>query len=699
VRLTLRTMLAYMDDILEPEDAADIGKKLEESDLAKGIMHRLRDSIRRLRLGAPAPLGHGMALDPNSVAEYLDNTLPAEQVGEFEKICLESDVHLAEVGACHQILTLVLGEPAEVDAAARERMYHLAARSAAPQAAAPQAAAPQPVAPAPTPAAAPVQPVRRAKPEVPDYLREPRSRNWGVLAAIVMLAGIVCGGIATAVFLPEMRRIIAGWRGEQLADNAPPEGQEVADARPTPPPTEETLPPDEPQAADAAPNASATEQSAVETPAPETTADAGNETQTAEESGEAMPEQPTEPEPAAAIPTPGDEMPKPAVAAGAAAPVEETPTGEVLGRYLYKQDVLLRMDRGTRLWRRLPATPSLAAGDRLMSLASFRPTITLIAGVTIQPVDASVFDLLGADDAGVPAINIEYGRLILFTAGKPHNSIRLRIGDHQALLTFLDGESTVAIDVRRLWIAGRDPAAAAGRLAVDLFVTSGAVTWEEGPARLEWKAPSHAILESQGAQVLDNEIAKWTRGESPKGIELGAAEAIEHELTGDQPISLSIKELLSSRKVEVRGLAVRAAANVGEFEQLVKMLNDPDQKLIWHIEIEALRTAMARDPETAEQIQAAFKTRRGDVDGSELYRMLWGYSAEDVADGVMNKLVEYLNNDDWLDIRVLAFQNLREITGKPLSYKPEASSAVRRPAYLNWKARIKELKPAPGTNR
>jgi hypothetical protein len=147
----------------------------------------------------------------------------------------------------------------------------------------------------------------------------------------------------------------------------------------------------------------------------------------------------------------------------------------------------------------------------------------------------------------------------------------------------------------------------------------------------------------------------------------------------------------------VRELGIRAAANVGEFEMLVKMLNDREEKLSWHLEIEALRTAMARNPATAKLIQGAFETRRGTTDGAELYRMLWGYSAEDVAGGVMNKLVEYLNNDEWLDLRVLAFQNLHDITGKMLSYKPEASAAVRRPAYLKWKERIKEMKPAPGS--
>jgi hypothetical protein len=125
VRLTLRTLLAYLDDTLEPAQAKLIGQKIAESDQARELIERIQQVTRRRRVTTPPDHGPGGKIDANTLGEYLDNAVAPEKAAEIEEICLASDAHLAEIAACHQVLSLILGEPALVPPSARQRMYGL----------------------------------------------------------------------------------------------------------------------------------------------------------------------------------------------------------------------------------------------------------------------------------------------------------------------------------------------------------------------------------------------------------------------------------------------------------------------------------------------------------------------------------------------------------------------------------------------
>ncbi len=123
MRLTLRTLLAWLDDTLQPAEVRAIGKQVAESPFARELSDRIHRVTRQRRLSVPGSSGHDGS-DPNVVASYLDNDLDAEGVADYEKKCLTSDVNLAEVASVHQILSL-LGQKVKVPAEARARMYNL----------------------------------------------------------------------------------------------------------------------------------------------------------------------------------------------------------------------------------------------------------------------------------------------------------------------------------------------------------------------------------------------------------------------------------------------------------------------------------------------------------------------------------------------------------------------------------------------
>jgi|GEM_PF-1074747 len=128
MRLTLRTLLAHLDNALEADDNASIAAKLRESEFAASLVKRIANSIANDRIGAASPTATSTADDANRIGEYLDSVLSSEQVAEIERICLESESHLAEVAACHQVLSIVLGNKADVPPSLRSRIYELGQR-------------------------------------------------------------------------------------------------------------------------------------------------------------------------------------------------------------------------------------------------------------------------------------------------------------------------------------------------------------------------------------------------------------------------------------------------------------------------------------------------------------------------------------------------------------------------------------------
>lgn len=125
MRLTLRALLNWLHHNLSPEDAAVIAQKVSENEFATTLKNELEAVVKIPNLPALFVLDGTPLGNPNSAAEYLDNVMPSEMTPEFEKFCLHSEVVLAEVADCHQILSEVLNLSLEPDETMQKRLHGL----------------------------------------------------------------------------------------------------------------------------------------------------------------------------------------------------------------------------------------------------------------------------------------------------------------------------------------------------------------------------------------------------------------------------------------------------------------------------------------------------------------------------------------------------------------------------------------------
>jgi hypothetical protein len=114
-----------LDRTLDKADEADLRQKIAKGRPAQELVARIDRVSKDARLSAPKIGIPGSTNDPNSPAEYLDNTLEPDAIAAFEQRCYDDDSKLAEVVACHRILTAVVTKPAEYSSGLRARIVRL----------------------------------------------------------------------------------------------------------------------------------------------------------------------------------------------------------------------------------------------------------------------------------------------------------------------------------------------------------------------------------------------------------------------------------------------------------------------------------------------------------------------------------------------------------------------------------------------
>jgi hypothetical protein len=386
-------------------------------------------------------------------------------------------------------------------------------------------------------------------------------------------------------------------------------------------------------------------------------------------------------------------------------PVAATPARPKLidvGRYTSDGQLFATLDREDGLWYAKQPQEILTAGERMVVLPPYRPQVALPSAMTLTFAGEGSLKMEEPGENNIPRATIEYGRFVASTPGRPGAQVELTLAGTTGVVTLVDADSVLAVKVGRWLPPGTDPEAAEGLAVVELYNTNGRVTFQR-PDQPKMDIPArhvHVYFGSEAPQTHGPFMSpEWIDYKTVKPIDRDAAILLEKLVFNERPLSLSLQEIMKDRRVEVRALAARCLAALGEFDAVLRELADPNQYSFWQGEFEALRQALSRSPETAAKVRETINLARS-ADAKDIYRMLWGFSEEQLSAGAAGQLVKFLESEQ-MDVRVLAHVNLVAITGVPGFYRPERSPAQMKTAIQNWRDRkdkgqiVYKLPPSP----
>ena len=740
MRLTLRTLLAWLDGVLPDDEQQELGRKVSSSVVATHLVERIRAAVGRTAIGAPRPDGRGLTEDPNSVAEYLDNTLSSDQLEAFERICIESELHLAEVAACHGILAQLARDPEvehglhgderqRIQQRLRGLLAGLLDRAATEQAAS-QATGED----------------HRESRETARALREalvdaggngfagPHPQPAGPKAGRSSLAAWAAAAVAVALLLTLAGVLVwslAG-RGERrpLVDVALAQPQEppadpaepaavaaVADADENATP-QNTAPPN------AAPPNAAVGMPAETQPLANTAQriEPGDQPGTAQQTATPPVEKAAMPQQAAAVAAPAAAMP--AAQTPASSPVTVSPPAA--GAAVEPQDpvgfvggdgVLLRLAEavagGAAEWTSFPVGSPLGKREDLLVPPTFQPELH-VRGVTIRLLPETRAVLL-MDADGTPRIEVVFGRAV---ARASRADARLGITAAGLVGTIDAGLlNPVAIEVELDRFPGADPVNTPPLVRSRIYAASS-LAWRQTAAggqpverplegidaqgmldagmSLEWSSNGPGRV----AVVRNRVLPAWIEsGVRPARLEKSAGESLAAKVATTAPLARALRELAADKRAENRMLAASTLALIGDFDDLVEQLSaeSPGRKLEqrqWsQFQNATVPLALARGGNAASRLYESFVNRGPHGKADVLWAMARGFTDEELAAGVDRAIVEALD-DPSLIVRRYASKALIDIT-QPSAvdrtrYRPDGQPDMRREGVVWWRNQLEK---------
>ena len=705
MRLTLRTLLAYLDDQLSPGEAKEIGAKLKDAPAARALADRTKEAVRRRRLGVPGDPAAGgdaaaagaAAADPNEVAAYLDNALPPDRVAAVEQTCLDDDAHLAEVAACHQILTQVLSEPAHVRPATTARLLGLApaadpeadAGPAARMAAAPAATAKSPATLGAGGTAADFDA------SLPDHLKASTRRGWGWVPWAV---GLALGGVWLASLLLDdgllrpslsptdsadriaaLDPAAAGLPGEPAVAGAPEPAEAPATAVPAPAagvdpeeaarlarqlPLDPPPPEDRPAPAAGAPNGA--------TARPTDELAAAEEAQT----------------PGGAGVSPEDSPP------GRAAPAVTVAAGRGLFAFDPDRSGFFAVEPGA----------AVPAGEPLLTAGPLRASLS-VEGVPLELEllgGTRVTLAAGPSPAAPLAVLADAGRVRLTGAGGA--------GDGGPVMILVAGGANWAVApaagaTAGLLVTPRLPRGAEARVtgnpvSATLYAAGGPVTVTDlapGATGEAVQIPpgSMAVLVTDGGALAAPAAAEtpggvpaWVADPDPSRADELVAEKFAGSLVPGQPLRVSLPPVADGQRESLAVPAVETMALARDAADVARALKRSPLPSVVRAAADGLRGMLGRSPDLDAAVRDGI-TREFSLEAPvQLERLLDRLTDAEARDPAASEQLVSLLESDELAVRVLAVDELRRLTGLDKRFNPVESPGNRASAVRRWRAHL-----------